>query len=95
MAIFTNVHVKLGNMWPVHYPAELPNGETARFRLVYRIKRKAGKCRDHDDLLFVNDDAGDMYVYAGEQFLDDVTADECCTTTAPLPNTPPSFGHLP
>ena len=79
MAIFTNVHVKLGNMWPVHYPAELPNGETARFRLVYRIKRKAGKCRDHDDLLFVNDDAGDMYVYAGEQFLDDVTADECCT----------------
>lgn len=79
MAIFTNVHVKLGNMWPVHYPAELPNGETVRFRLVRRIKRKAGKRRDPDDLLFVNTEAGCLDVYAGEQFLDDVTADECCT----------------
>ena len=79
MAIFTNVFVKLGDMWPVHYPAELPNGETVRLRLVRRVKRKAGKRRDPDDLLFVNTETGCLDVYAGEQFLDDVTADECCT----------------
>ena len=79
MAIFTNVFVKLGDMWPVHYPAELPNGETVRLRLVRRVKRKDGKRRDPDDLLFVNTETGCLDVYAGEQFLDDVTADECCT----------------
>ena len=79
MAIFTNVFVKLGDMWPVHYPAELPNGEIVRLRLVRRVKRKAGKRRDPDDLLFVNTETGCLDVYAGEQFLDDVTADECCT----------------
>ena len=79
MAVFTTVYVKLGNIWPVHYLATLPTGETACFRLVRRVKRKGFKCCKPADLLFVKDDADDRKVYAGELFWGAGTADECCT----------------
>ena len=79
MAVFTTVYVKLGNIWPVHYLAALPTGETARFCLVRRVKRKGVKCCKPADLLFVKDDADDRKVYAGELFWGAGTADECCT----------------